>query len=1153
MASSMLKYSPISPPEIQSFDKKTAWRNIHGASLSLALTSHLKQAKQPILVIAQNSSQTEKILRELEFFKDENSLPIIHFPDWETLPYDHFSPHQDIISERLSALHKIPQLESGIIVTSATTIMHHLSPVEFLSGRVFLIKKGDTINIDRMRIAIEKAGYRCVEQVREHGEFAVRGSIIDLFPMGSNQPFRIDLFDDEVDSIRLFSVETQRTEEKVDEISLLPAKEFPTDSASIETFRQKYREIFHGNPINSTIYQEVTDGIFPPGIEYYLSLFFEDTNSLLDYLPENSVVFTIGDINNKAIEFKNELEERYEQLKHDIQRPILPPNKIYLTVDQFFGKIKNFTNIKVLDKDQDYNKTIINFNSSKPLDLTVNYKAKNPLELFNKYYKDYTGKILFCAESAGRRETLIQLLNSNDIYPKTIASFQDFLKEKTGIAITVAPIDEGLILEDPAIALIAESQFFGARIMQRRRRKSSNQDVDAIIKDLTELTINSPVVHINHGVGRYLGLKALNLSGQTEEFLHLEYASGDKLYVPHTSLHLISRYTGGDVESAPLHRLGTDKWSKAKKKAEAQLKDVAAELLELYAKRESNKGLKFSNFNGEYKAFAEKFPFEETEDQLQAIDHVIQDLRSQKPMDRLICGDVGFGKTEVAMRAAFLAVQNNMQVAVLVPTTLLAEQHLQTFKDRFADWPINIESLSRFKSAKNQKQSIDKLKDGKVDIIIGTHKLLQPDIKYQYLGLVIIDEEHRFGVSQKEKLKSLRSNIHILNLTATPIPRTLNMAFAGIRDLSIIATPPKRRLSVKTFVHEHKNLLVKEAILREILRGGQAYFLHNDVKTIEKTAREIEDLIPEAKVAVAHGQMRETELEQIMADFYHRKFNVLVCTTIIESGIDIPSANTILINRADKFGISALHQLRGRVGRSHHQAYAYLFVPNKKILTKDAAKRLEAFSAYDDLGVGFTLATHDLEIRGAGEVLGKNQSGNMHEIGYTLYMDLLSSAVKSLKSGEDISAGINKANPTTIELNVPSLIPEIYLHDVNLRLQFYKKISSAKNQEELDEIKIEMIDRFGLLPEQTKTLFEITQLKLDVARLGVIKLEANSKRGKITFSEKPNIDPLVIIKLIQTESYIFSLEGADKLKFNLEKHEVTQRIKHVKDILAYLT
>ncbi len=1139
--------NPLHPPLPQKSGERLEWENLYGANISLALSTIIKQKKQAVLVITADTLMANRLNDELTFFLGaQEQTPLIHFPDWETLPYDHFSPHQDIISSRLAALQKIPHLKQGAIITPISTLMQRLGPREYLDSNVFLLQQGQPFEIDTTRKQLERAGYRCVNQVREHGEYAVRGSIIDLFPMGSHTPFRIDLFDNEIDSIRLFSPETQRSTEKVEKIELLPAKEFPLTDEAIEFFRQNWRSQFSGNPLNCPTYQDISEGICTPGIEYYLPFFFKNTTTFFDYLPKDILIISIGETFPKAEEFWQEINTRYEQRANDIKHPILTPQQLFVAANEIFQQINLYAHIRAPLKLNAQQENVYNFN--------INNKAAKPLESLELFLAAYTGRILFCAETTGRREALLQLFNSIHLQPKSYSGWQEFLIDNEPYGITVAPLDEGLTLNEPNVILIAESQLFGNRVMQRRRRKETNADPDNFIKDLVELQIGSPIVHIEHGVGRFLGLQTLTVGEQAGEFLTLEYADATKLYVPVSALQLISRYSGIDPEHAPLHRLGTEQWSRAKRKAAEQIKDVAAELLELYARRAARPGFPCKTPAEEYAVFANAFPFEETPDQQRAIDQIIVDMESDKPMDRLVCGDVGFGKTEVAMRAAFVAAQNNKQVAVLVPTTLLAQQHFQTFLDRFAEWPIKIDIVSRFKTGKELQTMVKNLEQGKTDIIIGTHKLLQQDIKFKSLGLLIIDEEHRFGVQQKERLKTLRSSIDILTLTATPIPRTLNMAFAGIRDLSLIATPPAKRLSVKTFVQEYQETIIQEAVTREIMRGGQVYFLHNDVASIERISHEIEKLIPEARVSYAHGQMRERELENVMSNFYHRRFNVLVCSTIIESGIDVPSANTIIINRADKLGLAQLHQLRGRVGRSHHQAYAYLLIPSRKLLTADAEKRLDAIAAYEDLGIGFTLATHDLEIRGAGNLLGEGQSGEMQAIGFTLYMDLLSRAVDALKTGKELNFDLENTIKygTEIDLQIPAFIPDHYLGDVQLRLQCYKRIASAKTSAELDEIQVEMIDRFGLLPDAAKNLFAVTLLKQKAYAMGIAKIESNHKGGKIEFTDQPKVDPLKIIQLIQTQSKYYRLDGPTKLRFLLTEHEVPQRISLVSNILNLL-
>lgn len=1133
------------PPLPQNPGEQIQWQGLYGASIGLGLSSALAQAQRPLLIIAADSLQVSHLVEELEFFNG-TAENIRVFPDWETLPYDHFSPHQDIISERMAALYRLPMLNSGAIITTVSTLMHRLPPNDYLDGHSFILKTGDKLNIDILRTRLSNAGYQHSSQVREHGEFAVRGSIIDLFPMGSKTPFRIDLLDDEVDSIRIFSPDTQRSLEKITEIRLLPAKEFPLTDDSIEFFRQNWRSQFGGNPLKCPTYQDISDGIASPGIEYYLPLFFAKTSTLFDYLPAGTMVIATGDIGAKGREFWQEITLRYEQGRHDLSRPLLAPPQLFVPVDDVFRNLKEYSRVEINATGRHAHE----FRTSAPPTLDINHKAAQPLAPLQQFISTYSGRVLFCAETMGRREVILQLFKSISLYPRFFPNWQAFLDSDEERGIVVAPLDEGFCLEQPALTLLTETQLYGKRVMQRRLRKKTTQDPDALIKDLTELQVNDPVVHIDHGVGRYRGLETLKIGEQVGEFLSLEYQEGAKLYVPVSSLHLISRYTGADPENTPINRLGTDQWQRAKRKAAEKARDVAAELLDLYAKRAARPGLACTFPSEQYETFAAGFPFEETPDQLQAIEQVITDMTSDRPMDRVICGDVGFGKTEVALRAAFIAVQNNKQVALLVPTTLLAQQHFENFRNRLAEWPIQVEMLSRFRTGKEQKTVLQRMEEGKVDIVIGTHKLLQSDIRFKQLGLLIIDEEHRFGVKQKEKLKALRSMVDILTLTATPIPRTLNMALSGIRDLSVIATPPARRLSVKTFVHEYQDHIIQEAIQREIMRGGQVYFLHNDLSTINKKAEELTALVHEARVTVAHGQMHERELEKIMSEFYHRHFNVLVCSTIIESGIDVPTANTIIINRADKFGLAQLHQLRGRVGRSHHQAYAYLLTPARSQITDDAEKRLEAIASLDQLGIGFTLATHDLEIRGAGELLGEEQSGDMQQIGFTLYMDLLSRAVDALKEGKE--PDLEKSllhHGSEIDLHITALIPDTYLNDVQLRLQFYKRIANAKNQAELDEIQVEMIDRFGLLPEQLKNLIAITELKQRADTLGIVKIDANDKGGKFEFGEKPAVRPETIIRLIQLQAKRFRLDGPTRLRFTLEPHEAKDRVALVAKLL----
>ena len=1124
-------------PSLPAAAGKQHWGNLPGAALSLAIAEAASAAKRFTLLLTADSQSAERLQEELAFFAPD--LPVLHFPDWETLPYDLFSPHQDIISQRIAALYRLPQLKHGVLVVPISTGLHRLAPTRFLLGSGLVLDIGQKLDVEEMRARLEAAGYRCVDTVYEHGEFAVRGALIDLFPMGSDTPFRIDLFDDEIETLRTFDPETQRSVDKVESIRLLPAREFPLDKKSVTDFRGRFRERFDVDFRRCPIYQDLSTGITPAGIEYYLPLFFEQTATLFDYLPQDTQVFSLPGIEKAAEQFWNDARNRYEDRRVDPERPLLPPADIFLPVEDCFARLKNWPRVVVSQQDIEVAVGSERFNAQVLPDLAIQAKASEPLAALRRFIEEYPGRVLFCAESAGRREVLLELLARLKLKPQEVSGWQEFTASKARLAITIAPLDEGLLLDD--IALIAESPLFGQRVMQRRRREKSRDGGDNVIKNLTELREGAPVVHIDHGVGRYLGLITLDIEGQTAEFLALQYAEEAKLYVPVASLHLIARYTGSDDALAPLHRLGSETWQKAKRKAAEQVRDVAAELLDIYARRAAREGHAFKDPLADYATFSAGFPFEETPDQQAAIEAVHADMIAPKPMDRLICGDVGFGKTEVAMRAAFIAVHSGRQVAVLVPTTLLAQQHYNSFRDRFADWPVTVEVMSRFKSTKEVNDAVAKLAEGKIDIVIGTHKLLQEDVRFKDLGLCIIDEEHRFGVRQKEQLKALRSEVDILTLTATPIPRTLNMAVAGMRDLSIIATPPARRLSVRTFVMEQNNPTIKEALLRELLRGGQVYYLHNDVKTIEKCAADLAELVPEARIGIGHGQMRERDLEQVMSDFYHKRFNVLIASTIIETGIDVPSANTIIIERADKFGLAQLHQLRGRVGRSHHQAYAYLLTPPRKQMTDDAQKRLEAISNAQDLGAGFVLATHDLEIRGAGELLGDGQSGQIQAVGFTLYMEMLERAVKAIRKGEQPNLDQPLGGGPEINLRVPALIPDDYLPDVHARLILYKRIANAADEDGLKELQVEMIDRFGLLPEPTKNLVRITLLKLQAEKLGIKKVDAGPQGGRLEFAQDTCVDPLTLIKLIQAQPKRYKFEGATQFKFQVPMERPEER------------
>jgi len=1135
-------------PPLPAASGKQHWGNLPGAALSLAIAEAANNAERFTLLLTADSQSAERLQEELAFFAPE--LPVLHFPDWETLPYDLFSPHQDIVSQRIATLYQLPELSHGVLVVPITTALHRLAPKRFLLGSSLVLDVGQKLDVEQMRLRLEAAGYRCVDTVYEHGEFAVRGALIDLFPMGSALPYRIDLFDDEIETLRTFDPENQRSIDKVESIRLLPAREFPLKKEAVTAFRARFRERFDVDFRRCPIYQDLSTGITPAGIEYYLPLFYEETATLFDYLPEDSQVFSLPGIEQAAEQFWNDVRNRYEERRVDPERPLLPPAELFMPVEDCFARLKLWPRVVASQQDVEQGIGRERFPAQALPELAIESKASEPLGKLRQFLDGFPGRVLFTAESAGRREVLLELLARLKLRPQEVEGWDGFLASEERLAIAIAPLDEGLLLDE--VALVAESPLFGQRVMQRRRREKSRDGGDNVIKNLTELREGAPVVHIDHGVGRYQGLITLEIEGQAQEFLLLQYADEAKLYVPVASLHLIARYTGSDDALAPLHKLGSETWQKAKRKAAEQVRDVAAELLDIYARRAARQGYAFKDPQVDYETFAAGFPFEETPDQQAAIDAVREDLLSAKPMDRLVCGDVGFGKTEVAMRAAFIAVHGGKQVGVLVPTTLLAQQHYNSFRDRFADWPVRVEVMSRFKSAKEVQNAITELAEGKIDILIGTHKLLQDDVKFSNLGLVIIDEEHRFGVRQKEQLKALRSEVDILTLTATPIPRTLNMSIAGMRDLSIIATPPARRLSVRTFVMEANNPTIKEALLRELLRGGQVYYLHNDVKTIEKCAADLQALVPEARIAIGHGQMRERDLEQVMSDFYHKRFNVLVASTIIETGIDVPSANTIIIERADKFGLAQLHQLRGRVGRSHHQAYAYLLTSPRKAMTDDAQKRLEAIANAQDLGAGFVLATHDLEIRGAGELLGEGQSGQIQAVGFTLYMEMLERAVKAIRKGEQPNLEQPLGGGPEINLRLPALIPEDYLPDVHARLILYKRIANAADEDGLKELQVEMIDRFGLLPEPTKNLVRLTLLKLQAEKLGITKIDAGPQGGRIEFSADTSVDPMVLIKLIQSQPNRYKFEGATLFKFQVPMERPEERFNTLEALLERL-
>jgi len=1144
--------NPFAPPRPHSAERRLRWRGLLPGADALALAAAARAQEAPVLVVTADTESANRLESELAFFLSQPSDPeVLHFPDWETLAYDSFSPHEAIISQRLATLAALPSLRRGVLVSPITTLLHRISPLNWLLGRTLSLSKGDQFDRDESLRRIHAAGYRRVDTVLEHGEYAVRGALIDIFPMGSAYPFRIDLFDDEIESLRTFDPESQRTLETLDALRLLPAKEFPLDEAALKGFKDRWHLAFDVDARACPIYQDVAQGSAPAGIEYYLPLFFDALDSLPSYLPEGTLVVFLEGTAPAAEAFRKEVEGRFENLRYDPQRPILPPDALFQSADELFEQLGRFGQLRLSSDAGDGFDFAV-----RPLpDLSYSEDAQARLDRLKTFLAsdDAPERVLICAESAGRRELLRETLARGGLAVSGVSDLEAFFTEGPSLGLTLAPLFHGFHLSEQKLAVITEADLLGERVQQSRRRKKGAGDApELIVRSLSELTPGAPVVHNEHGVGRYLGLETMTLDDGAQEFLTLEYAGGSKLYVPVANMHLISRYSGADEAHAPLHRLGSEQWEKARRKAAEKVRDVAAELLDIYARRELRPGHAFPAPDGDYERFAGAFPFEETDDQERAIAAVLEDMTAPRAMDRLVCGDVGFGKTEVAMRAAYLAVAGGRQVAVLVPTTLLAQQHFETFSDRFADWPVRVEVLSRFRSASEVKAVAERLKAGKIDILVGTHKLLSKEFEYSRLGLIIIDEEHRFGVRQKEQLRALRAEVDVLTLTATPIPRTLNMSMHGLRDLSIIATPPQQRLSIKTFVREASDGLVKEAVLRELLRGGQVFFVHNEVRTIEQTAERLRALVPEARVAVGHGQMRERELEQVMSDFYHRRANVLLCSTIIETGIDIPNANTIIIERADRFGLAQLHQLRGRVGRSNRQAYAYLLTPHVKAMTADAQKRLEAIEAAGDLGAGFSLATHDLEIRGAGELLGDEQSGQIEAIGFTLYMDMLERATAALRAGKEANLDAPLGTGVEVDLHLPALIPDDYLPDVHARLIAYKQIASAEDEEALKDVQRSMIDRFGLLPPPLKALFEVTRLKLKAEALGVTRVNAGAENGRLDFAQEPTLDPMALITLVQQSPNRYRLEGGQRLRFRLPMETPEQRMQTVEGLLDAL-
>ncbi len=1137
------------------------------ALANLALELGKKLAKTPLAIITASAFEAQRLLEEIPWFAP--GLKVHLLPDWETLPYDHFSPHPDLISERLATLYKISQNSCDVIIVPAGTALLRLPAQSYLAAHSFMLKKGQKLDLEALRTQCAEAGYHHVSQVMSPGEFSVRGGLVDLFPMGSVLPYRLDLFDDEIETLRTFDVDTQRSLYPVADIRLLPAREFPLDEAGIARFRQNFRETFEGDPSRSRIYKDVSKGIASGGIEWYLPLFFEQTATLLDYLTTNTLLCLHGDLDAAAQNFWLEAQSRYRQLAHDPERPILKPENLLIKAEDFFAATHSYARIVMQPAKQ----------TGLP-ELDIERRADDPLHKLKGFISGFKGHVLIVAESLGRRETMAQLFTEHALEFSVCESWNDFITGKEKVMLGVGSLHAGFKLppmqnaaetrsdyadstsstasiRDTVSAVfgfgvITEAELYATTVRQQcRREKEKARSTEGMLKDLSELRENDPVVHEQHGVGRYRGLVNLDFGEGETEFLLLEYAGDDKLYVPVSQLFLISRYFGGPPESAPLHRLGSGHWEKAKKKALKQIRDTAAELLNLYALRAARKGHAFKLSLHDYETFAEGFPFEETADQLSAIEAVIDDMQSGRPMDRLVCGDVGFGKTEVALRAAFVAVMGGRQVAVLVPTTLLAEQHYNNFTDRFAEWPIRIAEISRFRTAKEQKEALQGLADGKIDIIIGTHRLIQKDVKFKNLGLAILDEEHRFGVRQKEQMKALRAEVDVLTLTATPIPRTLSMAMEGLREFSVISTPPQKRLAIKTFHTDYSEGIIREAAMREFKRGGQVYFLHNEVDTILSMREKLERILPEARIGIAHGQLRERELEHVMRDFYHQRFNLLLCTTIIETGIDVPTANTIIMNKADMFGLAQLHQLRGRVGRSHHQAYAYLLTDPHRNITTQAKKRLDAIQLLEDLGAGFHLAMHDLEIRGAGELLGDSQSGEMQEIGFSLYSDMLNHAVKQLKAGKepDISAPLGVT--TEINLHTPALLPSDYCPDVHERLVLYKRLANCTNDDELDTLQEELIDRFGLLPEQGEALMVCHRLRVAAKPMDILKIDASDSAIQLQFNPRADLDPTKLINLLQRDRRC-RMNGPDKLRITVQLHDIHQRADFVKVVLKEL-
>jgi len=1132
--------------------------NLNTTSMAGLLAAVYQKEKAPLVIICEDNYLAQALRLNLKALLPH--IPLYLFEDYETLPYDMLSPHQDIISNRLKVLSTIGNLREGVIITTVLAIMSRLPPVSYLKTHALVLKNNDKISQENFKRNLLSYGYLLVEQVLSPGELAVRGSILDVYPMGTKHPYRLDFFDDELDSIRTFDVDTQRTIEKVPSLEVLPAHEFPLDKEAISIFRSNYRDVFVGaNLADHPVYQAISKGAVPSGIEYYLPLFFDSMDSFFDYLPENYRLLLTGNIQKAVSSYLDEANKRFKLYEGNREHPPLKVSTVFLTNEEFETKIKGKERIYL--EQEPYlegglkQRGYYNTSFEKIPDIAFSAQDKSSQGRFLSFacsFLEEGGRILISATTEGRRQSLRELLPqslTSKYGIKATSSFQHFLDDTAPLMLTIGPFDEGLIIKKAKLCFISENELLGYKVIRQKKRSLSRSlSEDTIIKNLATLKEGQVVVHIDHGIGRYQGLKTMEIGGVIGEYLTIEYQHGDMLNIPITALSKIARYSG--AENPPLSRLGTDTWNKKKQKAVQKVSDVAAQLLDLYALREAHEGVGFEINHAALEEFSQGFGFQETPDQETAINNTLEDLQQKKPMDRLICGDVGFGKTEVALRAAFVVASNGYQVAILVPTTILAEQHYENFKDRFAGTAINVELLSRFKSVKQQHETMKAVSEGQIDIIIGTHKLLSKELKFKKLGLIIIDEEHRFGVKQKEKLKGLKAQVDILTLTATPIPRTLNMAMEGMRELSIIATPPEHRLAVKTFVEERTDSLVREAIMRELRRGGQVYYLHNDVATIEQRARQLEELVPEAKIGVGHGQLRERELQKIMRDFYQQRYNLLVCSTIIENGLDVPSANTIIIDRADKLGLAQLHQLRGRVGRSHHQAYAYLFTPPMHLLSKDARLRLEAISSLEELGAGFILATHDMEIRGVGELLGEEQSGEIEAVGFALYQDLLEHAVKALKSGQELSLSELTENDCDIDVHLPCLFPQDYIGNVNQRLSLYKKLSTLKSNEEFSDLKIELIDRFGMLPKSTENLFTVSKLKKLATDLGIKRIICDEKGGSIEFSQHHKVSHEYLISLMTTCKHNeYRLTGQNSLRYFISESEQRSRLKILEQLL----